>query len=103
MKTIIKETDCASLSNKDEYTVFSFNGINITFLSSKRLEKYIEVKEWDDGYIVVMAKNVGENPHEDYIDLRPILENLYMNADEFLKDVKKVEVSYEYGRNQKNC
>jgi len=31
---------------------------------------------------------------EDYIDLVPILERLYINAPEFLKPIKKVEVRY---------
>ena len=30
---------------------------------------------------------------EDYIDLIPVLENLYIDADEFLEPIKKVRVS----------
>ena len=29
---------------------------------------------------------------EDYIDLLPILENLYIDADEFLNPIKEVEI-----------
>ena len=47
----------AKLSNKGEYTLFSFGNKTLTFLTSKNLEKYTAIKEWDNGYIVVMAKN----------------------------------------------
>ena len=66
----------AFLSNKDSYTTFSFNGKTLTFLTSKNLERYTKVKKWDNGYIVVMAKNKSKPEHEDYIDLEPILKNL---------------------------
>lgn len=85
----------AKLSNKGEYTLFSFGNKTLTFLTSKNLEKYTAIKEWDNGYIVVMAKNKNKKEsHEDYIDLLPILENLYMNPEEFLKPIKGVELDY---------
>ena len=37
----------AYLSNRGEYTTFSVGDRTITFLTSKNLEKYIEVVEWD--------------------------------------------------------
>lgn len=40
------------------------NGISVLF-------------EWDRGYIVVMDKYEGHDEKEEYIDLIPILENLY--------------------------
>ena len=92
MKGIQNST--AFLSSKGEYTYFSFNGTTLTFLTSKNLERYTKVKEWDNGYIVVSAKNKNKPEHEDYIDLQPILENLYMNPAEFLSKIKKVEVKY---------
>ncbi len=83
----------AKLSNDGEYTFFSFGDKTLTFLTSKNLERYTEVKEWDNGYLVVMAKNKNKDKaYEDYIDLRPILENLYMNPYEFLKPIKGVEL-----------
>ena len=85
----------AKLSNNGEYTLFSFGNKTLTFLTSKNLEKYTEIKEWDNGYIVVMAKNKNKKEsHEDYIDLFPILENLYMDPQEFLKPIKGVELDY---------
>lgn len=55
-----------------------------------------EVKEWDNGYLVVMAKySHKEQPIEEYIDLLPILENLRMDAQGFLTPIKEVEISNE--------
>lgn len=84
----------AYLSSIGEYTFFSFRDKTIKFLTSKNLEKYTSVVEWDNGYLVVMSRNFGEEECEDYIDLIPILENLYMNAEAFLKDIKGVEIKY---------
>ena len=37
---------------------------------------------------------------EDYIDLQPILENLYVNPSQFLKPIKSVKLDYHgYDRN----
>ena len=85
----------AILSSKGEYTTFTFGDTTLTFLTSKNLERYTKVKMWDNGYLVVSAKNKGKGEHEDYIDLLPILENLYMNADSFLRGIKNVEIRYE--------
>lgn len=84
--------ETAYLSNSNNYTIFSFKGTSIKFLTSKKLEKYTSVKEWNNGYLVVMAKNHNENEHEEYIDLLPILKNLYMDPKKFLKDIKGVEI-----------
>ena len=91
----MENTGTAILSSKNEYTTFSFNGTTLTFLTSKNLERYTEIKAWDNGYIVVMAKNKLKSEHEDYIDLQPILENLYMNPKSFLSGIKSVEIKYE--------
>ena len=86
----------AFLSNKGEYTFFKFRDRVITFLTGKRLERYIKVLKWDNGYIVVLCKNKNEDKlEEDYIDLLPILDNLYIESAEFLAPIKKVEVSYD--------
>ena len=84
----------AILYSKDNYTIFEFNGQTIRFMTSSKLERYTKIKEWDYGYIVVMAKysNIGEE--EEYIDLIPILENLYYDVDEFLKPIKGVKIDY---------
>lgn len=84
----------AVLSSSGEYTSFSYGGRNIRFMTSPALEKYVEVKTWDNGYIVVTARYNGMD-EEEYIDLIPILKNLYIDADEFLKSIKKVSVRYD--------
>ena len=93
--SIMPNSTVAFLSNKDSYTTFSFNGKTITFLTSKNLERYTKVKKWDNGYIVVIAKNKSKPEHEDYIDLEPILKNLYMDPEKFLSKIKSVEVKYD--------
>ena len=35
----------------------------------------------------------NQKPEEEYIDLVPILQNLYFNADEFLEPIKGVRVA----------
>jgi len=85
----------AYLSNNGEYTTFTFGNRTLTFLTSKSLERYTSVKEWDNGYLVVMAKySTRPADEEEYIDLIPILENLYMDADTFLNPIRQVEVRY---------
>ena len=37
----------------------------------------------------------NEEPEEEYIDLIPILENLYIDASAFVKKINKVRVLYE--------
>ena len=82
----------AILSNMGEYTIFEYNGQTIRFQTSARLVCYTKIIEWDYGYIVVMAKYQGMEEVEEYIDLIPILENLYYDIDEFLKPIKKVRI-----------
>ena len=89
------EQSTAYLSNSGEYTTFTFGDRTLTFLTSKSLERYTSVKEWDNGYLVVMAKyTTRPTEEEEYIDLIPILENLYMNAEAFLNPIQQVEVRY---------
>ena len=84
----------AILTNDKEFTSFMFDGHNIRFRTSSRLERYTKVIEWDHGYIVVMAKYEGCEEEEEYIDLVPILENLYIDADKFLAPIEKVRIEY---------
>ncbi len=85
----------AYLSNNDEYTTFSYGDRTITFLTGKKLYRYTAVKEWDKGYIVVQCANRDNSSEEDYIDLIPILKNLYFDPVDFLKDVEGVQLQYE--------
>ncbi|MBQ8293336.1 MAG: hypothetical protein IJX78_06005 [Bacilli bacterium] len=85
----------AYLSNNGEYTTFTFGGRTLTFLTSKSLERYTSIKKWDNGFLVVMAKySTRATEEEEYIDLIPILENLYMDAESFLTPIKQVEIRY---------
>ena len=84
----------AYLSNKGEYTTFAVGDRTISFLKSKNLEKYIEIVDWDHGYLVVISKNQGKEQEEDYIDLIPILENLLIDPDSFLEPIKEVKIRY---------
>ena len=83
----------AVLSNDERFTSFSYNNRTIRFVTSSKLEKYTRIVEWDHGYLVVMAvyRELGEV--EEYIDLVPILENLYLEPDVFLKPIKKVRIA----------
>ena len=86
----------AILSSDKDFTSFYNNGQNIRFKTSKQLERYTEIIEWDNGYLVVMAKYAHNvMAIEEYIDLIPILENLYIDTEEFLKNIKKVRIQYD--------
>ncbi|MGM9780222.1 MAG: hypothetical protein ACI3ZD_18090 [Prevotella sp.] len=82
----------ATLSNKGDMTSFIFGNYNIRFRTSSRLKRYTDVKEWDNGYIVVMADYDGIGIIEEYIDLIPILKNLYINPSLFLKPIQTVKI-----------
>lgn len=94
----------AYLYNAGDYSYFSYGDITITFYTGKNLQQYTAIKEWDAGYLVVTCRNKS-NPQteiEDYIDLVPILENLYFKPDKFLAPIKEVELDYD-GRGTENC
>ena len=78
-----KEMQYAWLSNETGYTVFRFDDKVIRFRAPYSLERYTAVKEWDHGYLVVMAN----------IDLAPILQNLYFDADAVLSQIKGVQIA----------
>ena len=84
----------ALLSNQGDMTSFRYGNSNIRFRTPKRLKRYLDVKEWDNGYIVVMADYEGLGETEEYIDLLPILKNLYINPETFLKPIKSVKIDY---------
>jgi hypothetical protein len=85
----------AIISNADGFTAFRFGEYNIRFKAPYSLEQYVDVVKWDDGYLVVLVKySHSESPEEEYIDLRPILEGLYIDSDSFLKPIKSVRVAY---------
>lgn len=86
----------ARLWHVGDFTIFACEDEVIRFRTSSHLERYTEIMEWDRGYIVVMAKYDNSTaPEEEYIDLIPILENLCIDQDEFLNDIKEVVIDYE--------
>ncbi len=96
MKGMVLMPDEAILSSKNEYTIFKYGNYIIRFRAPYSLEKYTKVKEWDNGYLVVMAKySHNQEEEEEYIDLIPILEDLYYDAQEFLAPIKKVRIQYD--------
>ena len=88
--------DEAVLSSANEYTIFKYDRYIIRFRAPYSLERYTQVKEWNNGYLVVMAKYLhNQEDEEEYIDLVPILENLNYDADKFLEPIKKVRIQYD--------
>ena len=74
---------------------FQYGNKIIRFRGPYSLEYFTSIKEWDNGYLVVMAKyKHNQKPEEEYIDLVPILENLYIDVSKFLKPIKEVRLAY---------
>lgn len=85
----------AILSSFDRYSTFSFGGKTLTFRTCDGLERYTKVLLWENGYLEVMAKyKQREQEIEEYIDLEPVLDGLYMDKAAFLGPIKKVEIRY---------
>lgn len=85
----------ALLSVSDGFTLFAYGDHRIRFKTPARLKRYLAVKQWDAGYLVADAEYDGvAYPVEEYVDLVPILENLYVDAGRFLAPIKHVEVDY---------
>lgn len=85
----------ALLSVSDGFTLFVYGDHRIRFKTPARLKRYLAVKQWDAGYLVADAEYDGvAGPVEEYVDLVPILENLYVDAGRCLAPIKHVEVDY---------
>ncbi len=85
----------AILSSAGGFTTFSFGKYHIRFRAPYSLERYVKALRWDDGYLVVLTKySHNAQPEEEYIDLKPILNDLYINPTSFLKPIKSVCISY---------
>ena len=85
--------DYAILGKEKGFITFSYDNYMIRFKAPYSLEKFTDVREWDNGYLVVMAKYAhNKESEEEYIDLVPILENLYISPKEFLKPIKEVKL-----------
>lgn len=82
----------AILTSTGRYTKFIYKGKTITFMHGKDLLKYVKVKEWRDGYLVVDCQGRVKGQYEDYIDMPFILENLYMEPKSFLSGMQGVTI-----------
>ena len=92
----MEKTDEAVLSSFDRYTTFSYGGKTLTFRTCDGLDRYTKVLLWDHGYLEVMAKYKQKDQKiEEYIDLIPVLDGLYMNKESFLSPIKNVRIAYE--------
>lgn len=86
----------AYLSNDKDMIKFQYGDRIIRFRGPHSLEYFTDIKEWDNGYIVVMAKyRHNRQPEEEYIDLVPILKDLYIDASKFLEPIRDVRLDYE--------
>lgn len=86
----------AQLKHQGELTIFSSSNFVIRFQTSRHLEKYTKILDWDNGYLVVMAKYDNSfTEEEEYIDLIPILKNLYFDADKFVRNISEVKICYD--------
>lgn len=92
---VTESTDgVARLGTENGFTVFTYGTERIRFRAPYSLERYTDVKTWDNGYLVVNAKyRHSTEPEEEYIDLEPVLEDLYIDAERFLTPIRKVEVT----------
>ncbi|KAB8287513.1 hypothetical protein DSM100688_1600 [Bifidobacterium ramosum] len=85
----------AYLSAENGFTVFEYGKTRIRFRAPYSLERYTNVKQWDNGYLVVDAKyRHNTAPEEEYIDLEPVLTDLYIDANHFLQPIQKVEIAH---------
>ena len=89
------DAEKAYLSNDKEMIQFRYRDKIIRFRGPYSLERFISIKEWDNGYIVVMAKfQHNTELEEDYIDMIPVLRDLSIDASDFLKPIKEVILDY---------
>ena len=94
-KSSVSTSHEAILSSGGGYTAFSYGGYNIRFRAPYSLERYVDVLKWDNGYLVVLAKyRHNAELEEEYIDLKPILDGLYIDSASFLEPIKSVRIAY---------
>ena len=71
------DTEKAYLSTDKEMIQFRYRDKILRFRGPYSLERFISIKEWDNGYIVVMAKfQHNTELEEEYIDMIPVLRDL---------------------------
>lgn len=92
---MFEPANTAVLSSFDNYTTFSFGGKTLTFRTCDGLERYTKVLAWENGYLEVMAKyRQRDTELEEFLDLEPVLESLYMDKERFLGPIEEVRIEY---------
>ena len=85
--------DMATIGVEGKYSIFTFRNHSIKFRTSNKLKKYIRVKHWDNGYLVVDVDYSTLGLTEEYVDLKSILNDLYIDSASFLRPIKGVRVA----------
>jgi|GEM_PF-572775 len=71
----------AYLYNEGDYTFFKVGREIVKFRTSPYLENYTEIKEYDDGYMVLMAQlSTLPVPDEDYFDIKGVFNELELDT-----------------------
>ena len=80
----------ASIKVDGKYSYFTYEDKCIKFRTSNKLKKYLRVKKWNKGYLVVDVdyETLGET--EEYVDIKSILDDLYIDVETFLGPIKGV-------------
>ena len=86
------EGELARIKVDGKYSFFTFRDKCIKFRTSTKLKKYLRVKEWDNGYLVVDVDYSTLGVTEEYVDIKSILDDLYIDAPKFLKPIKGVMI-----------
>ena len=86
--------DMARIKVDGKYSIFTFRDKSIKFRTSTKLKRYLRVKEWDNGYLVVDVDYSTLGETEEYVDITSILNNLYIDAQSFLKPIKGVVIDH---------
>lgn len=84
------DEELARIKVDGKYSYFTFRDKCIKFRTSPKLRKYVRVKEWDNGYLVVDADYSTLGVTEEYVDIHSILDDLYIDAHKFLNPIKGV-------------
>lgn len=86
--------EMAKICVDGKYSVFTFRDKSIKFRTSTKLKKYLRVKEWDNGYLVVDVDYSSLGETEEYVDIKSILNDLYIDEQKFLKPIKGVVIDH---------
>ena len=86
--------DMATIKADGKYSVFTFRDKCIRFRTSTKLKKYLRVKEWNHGYLVVDVDYSTLGETEEYVDITSVLNDLYIDARSFLKPIQGVTVDH---------